>query len=602
VETHRNKNWKWPFWCALAVTVVSLYPQILMWTSRGREWNGSYAQVNGDEWLYSAYVQALIDGRPRRSDPYTGRDDTAQVAQPESVFSIQFIPAYLIAIPARLLGVSASTAFIAVGMLAPFLLCLSIYSLALNVSGDQRFAAAASVVAISFGGLAARTGLISLWGSGLQYFFLPFLRRYEPALMIPLFFVFCGFVWRSLTSSGRQALGWALAAGVSLDILVFSYLYLWTTAVAWLGVLVVSWIVAQPKSLAKQGPSVAVIVLSCGAALIPYLFLLSHRSATLDSGQKLTMSHAPDLFRIPELIGVAATLMIVSAALRRRINWRAPEILFALSLSLTPLVVFNQQVITGRSLQPFHYEMFIANYVALAGAALAVFLAWQARQISVRQLGSRAAVRVLIIALWWASVEVVIHTKAIVRESQHIDGAAAVCQRLRQRSISNPIGPNAGEDPRPLVLTTDYDVSIILPTFAPQAVLWSPNFDFLNLQPSENKNRLYEYLYYTGMDREGLVRGLRKPMSTLAAVVFGHERVLPDLAVNVVPITSQEIEAKAADYEEFCRSFSRETAASHTLSYVIASPGADLRNVDRWYQRGQGEGIGSYILYSVHLR
>ena len=41
--------------------------------------------------------------------------------QPESLFSIQFVPAYLIAVPARLLGISSSTAFIALGFLVPLL-------------------------------------------------------------------------------------------------------------------------------------------------------------------------------------------------------------------------------------------------------------------------------------------------------------------------------------------------------------------------------------------------------------------------------------------------------------------------------------------------
>ena len=30
--------------------------QVLMWAVRGREWNGSFAETDGDEWAYSAYV------------------------------------------------------------------------------------------------------------------------------------------------------------------------------------------------------------------------------------------------------------------------------------------------------------------------------------------------------------------------------------------------------------------------------------------------------------------------------------------------------------------------------------------------------------------
>jgi hypothetical protein len=120
MQNGETNNWKWMVWGAIAITVLSVYPQLLMWGARGREWNGTYAEIHGDEWVYSAYVQALIDGRPRRNDPYTGRDDRPGDAQPESLFSIQFVPAYMIAAPAKLLRLSSSTAFIVLGILAPF--------------------------------------------------------------------------------------------------------------------------------------------------------------------------------------------------------------------------------------------------------------------------------------------------------------------------------------------------------------------------------------------------------------------------------------------------------------------------------------------------
>jgi hypothetical protein len=102
-------------WCALAVTAItflSLMPQIHFWLVRGSQWRGAYTVLQLDEVLYSAYINALIDGRPRRNDPTTGQDDHPQAPLPESLFSIQFIPPYAIAFLARVFGASASTAFI----------------------------------------------------------------------------------------------------------------------------------------------------------------------------------------------------------------------------------------------------------------------------------------------------------------------------------------------------------------------------------------------------------------------------------------------------------------------------------------------------------
>ena len=57
----------------ISMVFLSLYPQVHFRISRGAQWNGSYAAIEGvgDEVAYSAYVNALMDGRPRRNDPYT---------------------------------------------------------------------------------------------------------------------------------------------------------------------------------------------------------------------------------------------------------------------------------------------------------------------------------------------------------------------------------------------------------------------------------------------------------------------------------------------------------------------------------------------------
>lgn len=602
---HRSgtENVKWALWSALAVTLLSLCPQLLMWGSRGAQWNGSYAELHGDEWVYSAYVQALIDGRPRRNDPYTGRDERPHNPQPESLFSIQFLPAYTIAIPARLLGISSSAAFIGLGVLAPFFAYLAIFWLIANVIQDRRLAAAGALIVLCFGALAAGEGLIHLLVSGSNYSLLPFLRRYEPIAPFPLFFVLCTLVWKALNDR-RFAFAWPVAAGLVLGLLIFSYFFLWTTAAAWLACIGLLWFVAYPGKLRRDFRPFLTILLLAGAALVPYVVMLSHRSLTMDAGQKLTLSHAPDLLRTPELIGLGTIALIVFGALRGRLNWRAPETLFAASFALTPLIVFNQQIITGRSLQPFHYGSFIANYLALIGLVLESVILWRGAEGERRPVRYRWAGRLAFIAIWWAAIEVLAPAKVIIRDSQFTDRAAAVCQRLRQRATVDGLVTSSATDPRPLVLASENKVAVILPTFAPQAVLWAPHFDFLNLAAGESHERFYEYLYFTGIDGDQFAKELVQPLSTFAAAAFGHERVIPDLSVQAKPITSEEIAFQVADYKAYYSSFSRDRAIQHVLSYVIvpSAGGPDLSNLDRWYERDKGEQVGDHILYRVKLR
>ena len=600
---HGIEKWKWGIWCAVLITVLSAYPQFVMWGVRGQQWNGSFAEGDVDEWVYAAYVQALIDGRPRRSDPYTGRDDQPNQPQPESLFSIQFVPAYAIALPARLLGLSSSTAFIVLGIVGPFFSCLAIYWLIRDVLKSRKLAAAGCAFVISFGALAAGQGVLKLLTSDYGYSYFLFLRRYEPLAPFPLFFLFCVFVWKALNAK-RSAL-WSVAAGLTLGVLIFSYFYLWTSAAAWLACVAVLWFIARLENRWRAARSFLTIMVLAVAALVPYFVLLSHRSATMDSGQKLVVSHAPDLFRIPELLGMGVVILLLVGTLTKRINWKTPDSLFALSFSLMPLVVFNQQVITGRSLQPFHYEVFIANYASLVGAVLGVVITWRGSDEK-RTIPSPIVVRLAFVAILWAIIEVVAPTKLIMRFSSYTDRAAAIGHRLRQLagSHSRLTNVNSGPDPRPLVLASDYKIALIIPAFAPQAVLWESHFQFLNLQPNETNERFFKYLYYTGIDGDELAKELGKPMSNLAVSAFGSDRVIQGQSVVAKPITNEDIAKKAADYEAYTATFSREKALQHLLSYVVvpADGSVDLSNLDRWYQRDGGEQVGDHVLYRVQFR
>src|ERR1041384_7933529 len=130
-------RWRWGVVVAVGMTLLALCPQIYLWHVRGRAWAGANAYFYTDEPAYAAYVNALVDGRPRRNDPYTGADDTPAAPQPESLFSIQFIPAYLIALPARSLGLSTATAFILLAPIVAFTTSLALFwLLALLMAGE----------------------------------------------------------------------------------------------------------------------------------------------------------------------------------------------------------------------------------------------------------------------------------------------------------------------------------------------------------------------------------------------------------------------------------------------------------------------------------
>ncbi|HYP01500.1 MAG TPA: hypothetical protein VER76_15025, partial [Pyrinomonadaceae bacterium] len=247
IEQERKRRRRWGVAAALVLAFVALVPQLQMWRALGgRAWHGSHLSFFFDEAAYAAYINALIDGRPRLSDPYTGRDDAPGAPQPESLFSIQFVPAYAVALPARLLGVSASTAFIVLSCFAAFASALALYQLLSAILDDDALAATGVLAVLCFPSLAQKI-VRTLRGLETAYLPLPFLRRYLPAAPMPLLFLFFWLVWRALKVEGRRASNVsAVCAGACFALLVFSYFYLWTAAFAWLACLALLWLAARP--------------------------------------------------------------------------------------------------------------------------------------------------------------------------------------------------------------------------------------------------------------------------------------------------------------------------------------------------------------------
>lgn len=599
-------RWRLGVLAGVAMMILSLYPQINLWAVRGHDWNGAYAYNDIDEVAYAAYLQALIDGRPRRNDPFTARDDAPGAKQPESLFSIQFIPPYAIALLSRTFGLSASWAMIITGALAAFATALALFWLLGMLTNDDRIAATGALMVLCLGTLACAQGaIVQLTGRGLAYPYLPFLRRYLPALPFPIFFIFCALVWRSLKNESKRVFYLSAAgAGLSFAVLVYSYFYLWTTAAAWLGCFAVLLLIAKPDGWKRDFKSLATTSAIAIIALLPYAMLLSNRATTMDSVQLLTNTRAPDIFRPPAIIGMLVLATLVFYVKRGRLEWRNRRTLFAAAFALTPLVVFNQQVVTGRSLQPIHYEVFIVNYVAAFAVVLTIALIWGKTIITATRpkLTSRVLLVAALLIFGWGVVEADLTTHVVDEQNVTRDDAMLVGRRLNELARE---AAAAGVEKPGVVFSPNLIQGDDFPTLAPQGVLWARHLHvFSGATWEESKQRFYQHLYYTGLNAQWLEEELNDSNYVIVIALFGWGRHHDRLTVNWTPLTQEEIAAEVDAYAKYIASFNRERAATPLLSAVVTHTDGepDLKNLDRWYERDAGEHLGKFMLYRLKLR
>lgn len=629
-------RWRFGIIAGLFLAVFSLYPQFKLVYNRGAEWNGHYAYNDIDEVAYASYLKALIDGRPRKNDPYTGRDDSPETPQQESLFSIQFVAPYSIAIPARILGIGAPWAMTISGAVAAFLTALAIFWLIGMITGDSLYAMAGSLFVLCGGALFAGEGAIGeILGTSYSYPYFPGFRRYVPAMAFPAFFALVALVWKMLAENGQQsAVGGRqeidhksqeehesprskiqdlrsrtssshlLLVSVStlcFGYAVFSYFYVWTTAVAWLTCLGSCWLVAQPAGFVKDIKILTGLAVGCMMFLAPYAYLLVNRSRSMDEVQILVRTHTPDLIRVPELISFGVLILIGVCILLKILALKDRGTLFAISLALTQIAVFNQQVITGQELQPIHYQVFIGNYVAGLAVVVTLGLIWRSFEGRSKAVWRCAVAGVAMTAAAWGFVECHYTVRILDDVNVARDEALPVARRLTE------IGKNDPEAHKKVVLHLGMAEADDLPTIAPQSVLWARHQHVFSGLTSwqENKVRYYQLLYYQGISGRQIAQAMKRGEDFVSMIaLFGWGRHTDRLNSAYKPLTFGEIDEDTRIFDEYCRNFDPSRPDAVRLDYLIAPAVTQpfFDNIDKWYSRDEGETFGKYVLYKLKPR
>ena len=607
IPSRRATAWKWCAIASLALVAVSFIPQFHFWIVRGSKWNGNYVMTQGDEPLYSAYVNALIEGRPRKNDPFGARDNRVKSPLPESTFSIQFVPAYAIALTGKLLNISASTAFILLIGVTALISAVAIFWLIFAVIDDFRLAAVGTLLVLFAGGA---LGTYALFGNFLDGAIpaLPFLRRYEPAAAFPFFFVFQLIVWRAAeTKDTRMKLVMSVLAGLTLSALIFSYLYLWTAAAVWVGCLCALLLYFQTFDRRSVLTVMTIIGIIAACALGGYAYMLSHRGVALDQQHTLVATHRPDLFRLHEIISAVMIIGLLAAVRTNRIQSRDPRITFAGALALLPIIIFNQQILTGKTMQVFHFDVFIINYSTLIGVLVAISIWWH-------PIPRPVLVVTGVLAVAWGVFSVVLPSSLVfVPQAIARDQRIPVLRRLRDLGNTDNTRAELREfgGASTLVFSPDLAVTVLLPTWTIQGTLLDiGGVECATIPPEERKHYFYMHLYYSKVTSDVLRSSLSGMVSNpsiehyASIAVFGSERVSPVLGSEYKPIRPDEIEHEVQMYQTYVNKFSREEALKRPIKYAVIPVDShfDFSNLDRWYERDAGEQVGDFALYTLKLR
>jgi hypothetical protein len=292
--------------------------------------------------------------------------------------------------------------------------------------------------------------------------------------------------------------------------------------------------------------------------------------------------------------------VVIAVLLRKKFaGFTRSEAAFVLALALSPILAFNQQIVTGRSLQPFHYEYYTINYVVLLALVLTVAIVLQ-RFFSKRSL--------LLRTLWitlaaagsvWGLYEAIETTRFWDDANIARDEAMPVNRRLAEIAQGR-IDDAKGET----TLNLDPLQADSQPTVAPQPVLWARHQHvFAGIRSwDENKDRYLKLLYFTDLDGDWLRTALTGCSNIEACMaLFGWDRFNATLSSEARPLTEREIDEVVENYEEMILSIRSDAAYEPMLDAVVLreDSAGELINLTKWYEAGPAERYGSFSLWKL---
>jgi len=546
------KSHKWAIILALLSAVIISLPQAYFRYDAGKAYGGIDIMATGDEGAYLAQVREVQDGHLASANPYfkEGKNDP---------YLFQPLGPAIVAILGKIFFLDFKNTVLLSRFLFPLLSFLVIYGFVKAVSKEKPLALASASMVVLGSILLSRVGIIDLLtGISPRLAFLIFTRPVVPPISALFFFGFLLAFWLFLE---RKKWRWGILSAVILGLSFYLYFYNWTFLYVFLGILLLIFLAQKKWQDAKQ----VGIIIGIGIIIaIPYF--LNFYEATLH----------PNFLQASQRFGLAATrtptvgflipfLFIIFLALFPKEN--KDRFWFFLALILTPFVVLNQQVITGKVLINDHYHWYFHTPLAII-VLLIIFFYW------LQRLNFSVSKRFFAILLIIASI----YAGLFIQRASYLANRENSLYQQRYGPIMDWLNGNSKNDE---VVFANDDISHFVVTYTPLYVFSHSTAKF-SLAASEDRLTNSTFLFYRlgGLKAEDVVQTFLKDRSKISSFIFAEK--YRQTAGDYSGIPDEIILSLAKKYQDSLSipmdEFLRESWGKYGVNYAVW----DLRSDPGW--------------------
>ena len=358
----RPTPWRWAVAVALSLVVAMVYSysDARFILSLGDRYQGIAMTATPDELIYLGRIKALYKGHPWTINNFYNREHAGDP------WVLGVLGENVTAAIGRALGLSVVHLDFLMSAVLPVILFWLCWRLTVDLGGGSRMGLlAAGAILFSYYWLTPKMGAVLdlLKGQGRAHA-LWFLRPISPQFNHVVLLATLVASWRALT---RVSWGWVALAGTLFGVLFYAFVYHWTFVAAGVGLFgVVAWWRGERTTFAR---CVALLLLG-GLLSIPYwqnvLAVIAHPGFShLEMRAGVVHTRAP-------LIPWVHIVLIAAVAAGGFFCGRGREARFSLAFLAGGLLCLNQQLVTGRLLQPSHWQNYANKTMLLIALAAAV--------------------------------------------------------------------------------------------------------------------------------------------------------------------------------------------------------------------------------------
>jgi hypothetical protein len=530
-----------------------------------------------DEDYYAALASTTSNGKSLTANPFL---ESSTAHRGISNEALMFLPRFATAglIHATSLGV----AFGIISFLSAFLIFLFVSAILRDhtQSGVWSCAGACALLLLPYYipplsalarylvTFAHHGGSLSLsFGGGARYG-----RRYNPALSAILFYLFLWLHWKTVETGRRFK---AVLAGIVGGLLCYSYFFFAVTAV----LVSLLWVAVAFWKKHQFNASLLLFGVQSLVAL-PFIVVI-FQNARLYGNAFLSMNHAP-YFPTTDVVAALAPVIVLVC-----VRGLGRHELWLLAVILGPILAMNLQVITGISIEPWHYDTYLVIPLSLLAVCITcpVLLSHWPRTSQVMGV----VIVVLAILLGCTGQLHALDNSPIVAAA-YPDALDSVYKEIRNTTAPTDV-LLIGED----VGTTSWMVTATgRPVFVSFYVASYPE-----RSPGEYRKRALCYYWLKGYDAAGFAAGPANNDRSYVYATEGFRYWFHSLA-----FTDQVKQARTQEFQGCLRnpqSCCQEAFHADWLVETSATP-FDRSRINELYSIGAEHSVGQYRISRLHRR